>query len=60
MSELERPIGIGFASRGEVAEVVSWVEQARHRQDRPGNCATTRRYRHAFCRGAGACRLNRH
>jgi 1,4-dihydroxy-2-naphthoate octaprenyltransferase len=31
MAELARPVGLGFASRGEVAEVVDWVEDARQR-----------------------------
>jgi alkanesulfonate monooxygenase SsuD/methylene tetrahydromethanopterin reductase-like flavin-dependent oxidoreductase (luciferase family) len=31
MAELARPVGLGFASRGEVAEVVEWVEDARQR-----------------------------
>jgi 1,4-dihydroxy-2-naphthoate octaprenyltransferase len=29
MTELARPIGIGFAARGKVSEVVDWAEQAR-------------------------------
>ena len=29
MTELVRPIGIGFAARGKVSEVVDWAEQAR-------------------------------
>jgi 1,4-dihydroxy-2-naphthoate octaprenyltransferase len=31
MSELARPVGLGFASRGKVSEVVSWAEDARRR-----------------------------
>ena len=29
MTELARPVGIGFAARGKVSEVVDWAEQAR-------------------------------
>lgn len=30
MTELAQPVGIGFAARGEVAELVAWVDQARN------------------------------
>jgi len=29
MTELAQPVGIGFAARGEVAELIAWVDQAR-------------------------------
>jgi 1,4-dihydroxy-2-naphthoate octaprenyltransferase len=31
MSELARPVGIGFAARGKVSDVVGWAEDARRR-----------------------------
>jgi len=31
MTELARPVGIGFAARGKVSEVISWSESARQR-----------------------------
>ena len=31
MPELARPVGIGFAARGKVSDVVGWAEDARRR-----------------------------